>query len=192
MTRDFITLVCGFGRCGSSLVMQMLHAGGMPCVGKFPAFEDEHTLDEIPPKWMVENVGKAMKLLDPQRVKPPHGFSYKAVWLNRGYIQQARSQVKFLKILSGLGKESDVPKLVASYKRDKPLAMTTLAAIGAEVIQLSFEDILVFPRTAAFKLSKLVGDLDIDAMVDAVVPRPPECAVGLDMEMALIEKWGDK
>ena len=32
-------IVSGLGRCGSSLVMQMLHAGGVECLGAPPAFE---------------------------------------------------------------------------------------------------------------------------------------------------------
>ena len=33
--------VCGHGRCGSSMVMQMLDAGGFPCFGEYPAYEPE-------------------------------------------------------------------------------------------------------------------------------------------------------
>jgi hypothetical protein len=32
-------IVAGFGRCGSSLTMTMLHAAGIPCIGTPPDFE---------------------------------------------------------------------------------------------------------------------------------------------------------
>lgn len=45
---DTLILVCGFGRCGSSLVMQMLDVGGLPVVGSFPDYERaEASLPEV-------------------------------------------------------------------------------------------------------------------------------------------------
>jgi hypothetical protein len=38
-----VIVVAGLGRCGTSLVMQMLAAAGLPCVGSFPDFEDDRT-----------------------------------------------------------------------------------------------------------------------------------------------------
>ena len=41
---DTILLICGHGRCGSSLVMQMLAAGGVKCAGKYPDFEPDEVI----------------------------------------------------------------------------------------------------------------------------------------------------
>ena len=91
-----ITIVSGFGRCGSSLVMQMLEAGGMPCSGEYPAFEDEAgnllLADMLSLDYMQTLEGKAVKLLDPHRGKIPKGPEYHVLGCSRDYGEQARSQ----------------------------------------------------------------------------------------------------
>jgi hypothetical protein len=48
MQNDFITIVAGAGRCGTSLLMQMLHAGGMPVIAdNKESFESERTEPDI-------------------------------------------------------------------------------------------------------------------------------------------------
>lgn len=65
MSTPRITIVCGFGRCGMSLVMQTLDAGGMPVHDSWPAYEDATAhggnralMDTLP--------AKAVKRLDRQ------------------------------------------------------------------------------------------------------------------------------
>ena len=63
-------LILGLARSGTSLLMQMLEAGGYPCFGEGPGFEPCMP-DDIP--WN-EVKGKAVKVLDPQYGKfPPKG-----------------------------------------------------------------------------------------------------------------------
>jgi hypothetical protein len=63
-----IILVAGLGRCGSSLVMRLLDAAGVPTVGTFPAFE-EQTLPRDALGWVEAYAGRAVKVLDLSRVK---------------------------------------------------------------------------------------------------------------------------
>ena len=66
-----IVVVTGFGRCGSSLAMRMLCAGGMPVTtDNRDSFEDERVM-RLPgdTRWLRECEGRALKVLDPYRAK---------------------------------------------------------------------------------------------------------------------------
>lgn len=186
---DFVTLVCGFGRCGSSLVMQMLDAGGVPTLGEYPAFEDDRTGLDRDPQWIASQNGKAMKLLDPQLPfgRPIPG-NYKIIWLYRNHRQQSLSQAKLVRLLMGLPMgRKETRALASSYRIDTPIALKILEGLGP-VLRLRFEDILCDSRSAAQKIHDHLGMGDVVAMSSQVQIRPSKCADGMEMEIALIKK----
>lgn len=103
-------IVAGFGRCGSSLVMQMLHAAGFPVTGEYPSFErDEYNTGGLSPP------AGASKILNLECNPPPAG-AYRWVWLDRSPAQQAKSQAKFLLELSGIRmSRRDVRRMACGY-----------------------------------------------------------------------------
>ena len=90
-------IVPGIARSGLTVTMQMLNAGGYPCVGEYPAFE-KYNIGDIP--W-EECVGKAVKVVDTHIQFPPEG-RYKVIFLTRDIKQQVKSQCKFLKFIAGI------------------------------------------------------------------------------------------
>src|SRR5690348_16747758 len=95
-------LICGLGRCGTSLVMQMLDMGGFPVVGKYPAYEPQQASSlVITQNYIDEHRGKAIKLLDPMRASfVPQNV--RVIYLMRNLKEQARSQLKTAKFFAGL------------------------------------------------------------------------------------------
>lgn len=186
-----IVAVCGFGRCGSSMTMQMLHAGGVPVVGEFPAFEDEHvSCIPIDLLWLECQRGKALKILDPQRVlkrAPP----LRVIWLDRDAKEQARSTIKFMSAMSGgtmqFARDS-VRRLAASYSQDRRAAMALFARLQASVLVLRFEDVLSDPVAVAAKMSSIVGPFNERAAAAAVLRRPASCAPDMSIEQSFIER----
>lgn len=180
-----LTLVCGFGRCGSSLTMQMLQAGGAPVAGRFPAFElDEMRQIPISNDWLRSLGSVAVKVLDPQRclAKP---FVARIIWLTRDHKQQAKSQVKFMRMLAGVPIKTGAWKVLArSYVNDQAKAIRLFH--GLPMLRLSFEKIINHPLDAAKELTAFFPDLSVEAASKAVLKRSPECAPGLDIEMALV------
>lgn len=172
-------VVSGFGRCGSSLVMQMLAAGGVMCLGRYPAYED---------RAMVKP-GQAVKILDPHSTLPqpyPIPPGARVIWLDRDPSEQARSLVKFTAMVVGVSYNRDQRRALAVQLRDdRGLAMR---AIGSRpLLVLSFDALLAFPTACARKLAEFVGgSFDIDAAARQGRARSPECAVGMDMELALM------
>jgi hypothetical protein len=190
-------VVSGLGRCGSSLTMQMLEAGGVPCVGGFPAYEPPETNHGcVTTEWLRSNDGKAVKILDPHSPSAPYAVNpflpsvnLKIIWLDRDPQEQAKSVLKFAQMLLGMSPNYSSWELMA--KRMKAERGQALAMYGSShpLKVVTFESILVNPKAVAESIAEFLPDytLDIPAMVKAVHPRYASCAPGLDMEIRLIE-----
>lgn len=175
-----ILLVCGHGRCGSSLTMQMLHAGGYPVVGEWPGYEpfEGGYWHHSPEAWAREADGRAFKLLEPQLWPPPEGPSYRAIWLRRDRKQQAKSALKMVgATMPVTPTRFGIGRLAQSYAEDTPTAWRQLKAAGVvDMLILNFERLIDHPRASAISIAQWIGrDLDIDAMVRQVVPREAGC-----------------
>jgi hypothetical protein len=182
-------LVCGHGRCGLSMVMQMLYCGGVPCNGEWPAFEPEQTgpgMDVVRLGGWLK--GRATKVIDPHLSRSwPDDIAPKIIWLSRDHEEQARSQVKFLRQVAGMRiPNSAVRRLRDSYSEDTRKCLNLFGE--AARLHLAFEGILAEPRIAAEELAGFIGCGNVDAMATAVYRRSYRCAPGMDMEIALIEK----
>ena len=185
-------MVCGHGRCGSSLVMQMLHAGGYPCFGEGPGFEPEEVSFDRDPVTLLPLIdGKAAKILDPQRTEWPDLMNARVIWLDRDRTEQAKSQVKFLCQVAGI----DVPQGTAkrfsqSYGPDTARAMGAFWDIGILPLRVRFESILMFRYEEARRIADHVGgNLDIEAMAGVVIGRHPACRPDIAIELHLIDQW---
>lgn len=192
-----VVLVCGFGRCGSSLMMQMLEAGTVPVTGKWPAFEDgRFSVGTTPSVEIMRQLeGTAVKVLDPHEVALPQG-DYLAIWLDRDLKQQAKSYAKFIRLMLGLpGAKRGA--LAASFKRDRPRAIKALVDAGARtVVQVRFESLLANPAGESHLIAEYLHHAGISVcergMASAVLPRSPQCEPGLEIELALSESRPDR
>ncbi len=187
-----VTLVCGHGRCGSSLVMQMLEAGGMPVTGSYPALEDPRAgMSDWDRDWIARQAGGAVKFLDPQ-VMPDErrlpDVPLRTIWVSRDPREQGKSTIKMMRVLAGL----DLPasawrEMAGSYKADTLAALAILKVAGP-VLRLSFEQIIRRPDVAARLISEFAGLPDWEAMAKAVRPRPVHCAPDMTMEIMLMKE----
>lgn len=187
-----ITIVSGFGRCGSSLVMQMLNAGGMPCAGEYPAFEAAESSGHlggasISAEWLASIPGHAVKILDPQNGRIPRSVCC-VIWCSRDYHEQARSQAKFAAMFGMPVNRDTVRAFEESYRRDKPAAVKSLLRTGTSgIMEVRFDDLLRNPQDEARKIADYCcTTLDVEKMATQVRRRSPLCAPGMDMELTLI------
>lgn len=177
--------VCGFGRCGSSMVMRMLDAGGLPPVDGSSDRGYEHggfsslTAEELD--------GRAVKLLDSvlHDLIPPADVSWRFIWLDRHPYQQAKSLRKFMADVAGVRvSASAVKDLRDSFVRDRPIALERLRGMG-EVLELRYESVLARPFMAADTIARFLDpafDLCPAPMGIVVHERDWRCAPGLDFE----------
>lgn len=178
------TIVTGHGRCGSSLVMQMLEAGGVPVRGAYPAFED--------PSYQGKELrdGRAWKCLDIQipQLAPKRG-NYRWILCTRNHREQAASQIKFAQFFGMplLDDPSAKQKLIKSYENDTPKLGGLIRTWGGPVLHIQFEEILARPNDVAVALSRFgFKDFDVEAAASVVRTRSPECYPTM-MEVELMQ-----
>jgi hypothetical protein len=180
--------VCGFGRCGSTMAMMMLAAGGLPPVDgcELPP----HECGNIAEAWHAAAEGRAIKLLGPVTEYPiTTRVRWRFLWLDRDPAEQARSTIKFIRVfgLAGEADETDVARMVASYRRDRSRMLGELHGLG-QVTKLQYEMALLDPRGAAQRLRDgLWPALDIDAAAAVVHDRDGRCLPDLSVELAYLD-----
>ena len=183
-------VVCGFGRCGSSLLMQMLHAGGVPCLGLYPHFEDDRFKDPDVIRRMLPSdiFGKAMKILDPNLVGLPQCDGLRVIFMTRDHKQQARSFSKFsaeLGICHPLDRQA-IRSLVRQFDRDVLRVRRFIAPHAC--LELSFENVLMQPTSVACQLAAFTAwpGFDISKAAWQVIQRSPVCADDMSIEIRLM------
>lgn len=177
-TNSPILMVCGLGRCGSSLVMQMLKAGGLKVPGAHPYYE--LTDDNGKLEWRDKY--DAVKWLNPGRknIAPPPDRTYRCLWLTRDHFQQARSWIKYSKEKRGTEPKSEVDailKTMIKLRQQEKDSHALIRQVSCEPVPvLRFETILDNPSAVAKGLAIWADrPLDADAMAMVVKPREPEC-----------------
>ena len=184
------TLICGSGRCGSSLVMQMLDAGGVSIVGTGPYYEPKQTVwHEFDADWLSEQEG-IVKLLYPIPVvfKFNPG-KYKTIWLSRDKDEQAKSLLKFAMNAHKVPEEDqDLVQIAKDLDEEERMCTQALMKIGPLML-LNFEHIINQPRKAAESiLTYFQVKGDIKKMVAEVHKRGTQALPDMTLEDDLIAK----
>lgn len=195
---DTKLIVAGLGRCGSSLVMQMLDRIRINCAGDWPSFEhpgiftSEGLLDLL----MRHD---AVKVLNPYEVSLPTGYSYRVLLLKRNVFQQTRSQYKLLARQRHPAAEhiSRHRKKITEKIREQfaaSFARLCEQAGPENVYRISFEELILHPRSVAtdivrhFRLAEGRDQIDMAGhMIEVVEKRRPACLPDL-LEEKLIAR----
>ena len=181
-TRDFVTVVSGLPRSGTSLLMQMLAAGGLPVLADASRPPDRHNprgyfelaaAKRLPTDagFLASAVGRAVKLVVPLACALPAGSGpYRVVLVRRSLDEVLASQDAML--------EGDAPDGLPE-PRLREIFRAQLAELEAwaetrpDVALLAVEhaELLAEPRRIAAALSEFLGGgLDLAAMAAAVDP----------------------
>lgn len=187
-----VIVVAGSGRCGSSLVMQMLAAGGVPTLASYPSFEDGAWDDRwiADPSVLAEAEGLAIKLLCPMldADRFPTGRRVDWIWCSRDLIQQARSQAKFARTLFGIADYPEAEVRVAMrIERSKILG---LIAVEREqrVLEVTFEALIGHPGIEAGRIIAFLGlQATARQLASVVIARDSSCFPGL-LEVYLMQR----
>ena len=183
--------VAGFGRCGTSLTMAMLAAGGLPVVGSGEAFEDRRFgTEHVDHGWLARQSG-ILKWVDPIQTPVCRSWAAQTIWLDRDPVEQAKSQIK-LAVACGVncrGDEKTVAHIAAMLIRNREEALRRASWHGPVTV-LTFELLLSDPARAAGIMSKAFGafgELDQDRAIQIVRQRDTRCAVGLELDLAQLK-----
>lgn len=176
-------LVAGNGRCGLTLMMQMLDASGFPVRGSFPGYEDD------PIGSPLNYSGVAIKVVDPLLWKMPD-VPWRCIHLTRNPGQQARSAIKFLRAMTGMRIPANYHAFAEGIVRNVAQFRALLKSKGVESLEVAFEQLLADPVAEFIRVAEwLQCDLDVAAAVRQVRNRKPECLDGL-LEIQLVDAGG--
>ena len=181
MLRDFVTVVSGLPRSGTSMLMRMLEAGGIPPLtdGARAADEDNplgyYELERVkllPAEvdWLDAAAGRAVKVISALVAKLPEGRRYRVVFLERDLAEVLASQRR---MLERRGERTDrVPdhEMAAMFRRHVASVLDGVRArADMRLLVLAHADVIADPAAAAERIDDfLAGGLDRRAMGAAV------------------------
>lgn len=176
-----VIVVSGLPRSGTSMVMQMLAAGGMPVFtdSTREADEDnprgyfEHQAAKRLAKdkaWLREAGGKAVKIVAQLLPNLPPRLPVKVLLIERDLEEVLKSQAKMLQRGSQSGAALDSVRLGAVFTSQLQTVRRVMASRPtAEILGLQHAGVLADPASAAASINQFLGGhLDEAAMAAAV------------------------
>jgi hypothetical protein len=182
--RDFVTIVSGLPRSGTSLAMQMLRAGGLPVLAdamRAPDADNPAGYLEYQPvlrtatdaSWVAQARGHAVKVIYALLRQLPPGFEYRVLWMRRRLEEVMASQEQML-ARSGAQAGADLPRerLAAVFATQLAETEAWLAQQpGFRTLVLEYREVVADPPAAAGAIDDFFGGrLDRDAMASVVDP----------------------
>jgi hypothetical protein len=178
-----VIVVSGLPRSGTSLMMQMLCAGGVPVLADDlrPADRDNpRGYFEYEPvkrtkessQWVALAVGKAVKVVHLLLPELPSGFEYKIIFMQRDMDEVLRSQTEMLQRQQRQGADLPAGKLAEVFSRQVANARRWMAEqSNATTLDVKYEDVINDPASQARRVNEFLGGvLDETRMAAAVDP----------------------
>jgi hypothetical protein len=172
-------IVSGLERSGTSMLMQILLAGGVPVV-----FDSSRSIDENNPKGYYELEGGKIinKLMD--GTFPLHEYkgkfikitSYGLKYLPSGNYKIIYSERNIEEILDSMEKMADIKDNAREETKESFIKLNSMIKnlIGnredIEFLLVNYNDILSNPSTNIEKIHDFLGlaDIDLEKMIDAI------------------------
>ena len=179
--REIVTIVSGLPRSGTSMMMMMLEAGGLPVLT-----DNIRTADEDNPKgyyefervkqvehdqaWLEQAQGKVVKMVSALLKHLPQSYTYKVIFMRRVMEEVLASQRQMLV-------RREKPTDTVSDERMADLSRQHLKKVEAwldeqpniEILYTSYNEVLKNPVEQAKKVNQFLGNtLDVESMVGVV------------------------
>lgn len=178
-----VTLVSGLPRSGTSLMMQMLEAGGMPILSDQSRKPDEnnprgyleleavkHTATDA--RWVEDAPGHAVKVIHALLPSLPGTQEYLVIFMKRRLDEIVESQDAMLRRMDRSGTTLGSEALRSAYAREYERIGAWLGdQPNFKVLEVSYNGLIAEPRTVIDAVIEFVGfDLDITAMMNSIDP----------------------
>jgi hypothetical protein len=177
-TEQFITIVSGLPRSGTSMMMQMLTAGGIPALADnvrqadednprgYYEFERVKQIDHDS-SWLDEAEGKAVKMVYRLLYDLPPDRAYRVIVMIRALDEVIASQEVMLERHGKAGDRVDKAQLAHIYRRQLNGVMSWLEAQpNFTMLSVDYHDVLRDPEQVIRQLNHFLdGRLDTAAML---------------------------
>jgi hypothetical protein len=183
----FVTVVSGLPRSGTSMLMQMLAAGGMPVLtdGVRAADEDNPLgyFEYEPVKrsandvaWVAGSVGKAVKVVHLLLPCLPAEYQYRVLFIRREMGDVLASQRRMLERSGRRGAELAESRLAEIFEGQVGRVLEWLGRQGNfSLLPLEYREVTANPLAAARRMNRFLnGGMDEAAMAQRVIIRPAE------------------
>jgi hypothetical protein len=179
----YITVVSGLPRSGTSLMMQMLAAGGLPILSdgtRGPDADNPRGYFELEaakktrqdPSWLAAAPGKAVKVVHLPLHDLPAGYTYRVLFMKRRLEEVLASQRAMLDRLGKKGASLPDAELGRVYQGQLDrLEQWLPGQANFSVLYLSYNDLVAEPAPICDRINQFLdGRLDAVAMQKAVDP----------------------
>lgn len=183
MTGNFVTIVSGLPRSGTSLMMQMLTAGGMQVITDGQRPPDQHNprgyyeLEAVKHtrtdhSWLARAEGKAVKVVHVLLPHLPLDREYRVIFMQRDLIEIIASQRAMLQQQGRPAAKLPDSKLAEIFGNQLSQVWQWLSQNpNFRVLHLQHRDVIEMPLTAAQQIATFLdGGLDPKRMAAAVDP----------------------
>ena len=182
--RPFIPIVSGLPRSGTSLMMNMLAAGGLEVltyqlrtpdddnpVGYFE-LEDVKKLIKGENSWLARSNGKAVKVISTLLPYLPEGYHYRIIFMRRSIEEVLASQRK---MLLNRGEDPDKisdDQMAEIFKKDLQQSERWINSQAyATRIDINYKQLIANPGPLVAELNIFLGGgLDEDKMLGVIDP----------------------
>jgi hypothetical protein len=176
-----ISIVSGLPRSGTSLMMQMLAAGGMPVladrerqadVDNPKGYLEWERVKQLPkePSCIAEAEGKAVKVISQLLMSLPRGHEYRIVFMQRPLAEVLASQEQMLRNRGNSDSAGNSSAIVKAFQDHLFEVNAWLnGRPNLKVLRVHYHRVLSEPRQISAKVSEfLEATLNVDAMVHQV------------------------
>jgi hypothetical protein len=179
-----ITIVSGLPRSGTSMMMKMLEAGGIPPLTDeireadkdnpkgYYEFERVKQLDKGDVAWLNEAQGKSVKVISALLKHLPQDYEYRILFMRRNMPEILASQRKMLIRRGENADDMDDEKMAALFEKHLQSTINWLdEQPNATVLYVHYGDMLVDPESHVQKIQEFLGwPLNTTAMAEIVDP----------------------
>jgi hypothetical protein len=176
-----ITIVSGLPRSGTSLMMQMLDAGGLAVLsdGERKADTDNpkgylewERIKQLPkdPSLIAEAEGKVVKVISQLILALPPGHEYRIVFMQRPLPEVLKSQDEMLRRRGSADSKADTSVIEEAFQRHLIEVNKWLAGkTNMRVARVHYHRVLREPKAVAEEIAAFLEvPVDVEAMVQQV------------------------
>jgi hypothetical protein len=183
--KEYIVVVSGLPRSGTSMMMKMLEAGGQPILtdnlreadannpNGYYEFERVKQLTDGDFDWIPEAGGKVVKIVTGLIMNLPSEQKYKVIFMQRAMKEVLSSQKKMLGRLGQQDDKVEDDKMKKIYQEHlKQVNVWIAKQPNIEVLYVNYNTMLGNPLESLNKVNEFLGGgMDVNVMANAMSNR---------------------